>query len=387
MTTQTQPWLRAELIAAPETTPGAQLMIPADGIEFHDDQIVFHHQGDIVYVAPQGQIRSITWLAKQPHPATARRRAQWPNHGTRWTDEEREDLLRRLQTGQAWKTISTAHGRSRSGCQQEAVKQGWLDADTLRLKPEFLPEPGPGPADPERTAAAPEAQNPASPPAAADDARETQATPAPAPDPTAGYPATSPAADRGTAPAGARHRGPKASAEPSSTGHAPPRPSDYTAAGSALPSITENSATPQRPSAPHFANDAPPPTPDTSGTASLSATTPFGPATPHTAASYVLSHQPAGAPAPNVFSSALTPDAAFPDPDRPRFPARVPRQRTNPDNLPSPETGPDPEPGPEAGPRPGSRFLSRAQSSLARAALGAYMNPPRGDSGLTPEAT
>jgi hypothetical protein len=385
MTTQTQPWLRAELIAAPETTPGAQLMIPADGIEFHDDQLVFHHQGDVVYVAPQGQLRSITWFARQPHPETARRKAQWPNHGTRWTDEERTELHRHLRAGHSWKVISHAHGRSRTGCQQEAVKQGWLDAETLRLKPEFLPEPGP--ADPERTAAAPEAQNPASPPAAADDARETQAAPAPAPDPTAGYPAASPAADRGTAPAGARHRGPKASAEPSSTGQAPPRPSDYTAPGSAPPSITETSATPQRPSAPHSANHAPPPSSDTPGTASLSANAPFGPATPHTAAPYVLSRQPAGAPAPNVFSSALTSDAASPDPDRPRFPARVPRQRTNPDNLPSPEKGPDPEPGPEAGPRPGSRFLSRAQSSLARATLGAYMNPPRGDSGLAPEAT
>ena len=68
--TTTQPWLRAELIAAPETTPGAQLMIPADGVEFHDDQLVFHHQGEVVYVADQGQLRSITWFAKQPNPET-----------------------------------------------------------------------------------------------------------------------------------------------------------------------------------------------------------------------------------------------------------------------------------------------------------------------------
>ena len=131
MPTPTQPWLRAELIAAPETTPGAQLMIPADGIEFHDDQLVFHHQGDIVYVAPQGQLRSITWFARQPHPETARRKAQWPNHGTRWTDEERTELHRHLRAGHSWKAISHAHGRSRTGCQQEAVKQGWLDGETL----------------------------------------------------------------------------------------------------------------------------------------------------------------------------------------------------------------------------------------------------------------
>ena len=132
MPTQTQPWLRAELIAAPETTPGAQLMIPADGVEFHDDQLVFHHQGDIVYVAPQGQLRSITWFAKQPNPETARRKAQWPKHGTRWTDDERADLLRHLRTGHSWKAISHAHGRSRTGCQQEAIKQGWLDPETLQ---------------------------------------------------------------------------------------------------------------------------------------------------------------------------------------------------------------------------------------------------------------
>ncbi|MBS2545554.1 hypothetical protein KGQ19_01595, partial [Catenulispora sp. NL8] len=149
MSTQTHPWLRAELIAGPETTPGAQLMIPADGVEFHDDQLVFHHQGDIVYVAAQGQLRSITWFAKQPNPESALRKAQWPNHGTRWTDDERQDLLRRIRTGENWKAISHAHGRSRTGCQQEAVKQGWLDADTLRPKPEVLlgTDPQPTPAN------------------------------------------------------------------------------------------------------------------------------------------------------------------------------------------------------------------------------------------------
>ena len=118
MPTQTQPWLRAELIAAPETMPGAQLMIPADGIEFHDDQLVFHQQGEVVYVAAQGQLRSITWFARQPNPETARRKARWPKHGTRWTDEERADLLARIRAGESWKTISLAHGRSRTGCQQ-----------------------------------------------------------------------------------------------------------------------------------------------------------------------------------------------------------------------------------------------------------------------------
>ena len=137
MPTSTQPWLRAELIAAPETTPGAQLMIPADGIEFHDGQLVFHRQGDVVYVAPEGQLRSITWLARQPHPETARRKAQWPNHGTRWTDQERADLRAHLEAGHSWKAISHAHGRSRTGCQQEAVKQGWLDSETLAPTPKL----------------------------------------------------------------------------------------------------------------------------------------------------------------------------------------------------------------------------------------------------------
>jgi hypothetical protein len=403
MSTQTQPWLRAELIAAPETTPGAQLMIPADGIEFHDGQLVFHNQGDIVYVASQGQLRSITWLAKQPNPATARRRAQWPNHGTRWTDEEREDLLRRLQAGQAWKTISTAHGRSRSGCQQEAVKHGWLDAETLQLKPEFRPDAeAPGPT------------------AQADDTREAQAAPAIARHATRSAGTKAPA---------------KTPSQPGSTSHAAPSADGYTSAGAAPISTAEPPAEPQPSPAHDFAAAAPPATTAaraTAASASASATPDpgFGSATPQAItpdprsrrpstdalsgsttrnpgfgsatrnpnssppAPDALSSRPARSaiphsepPAPDTFSIPVASEAAMPNPDRPRFPPRVPRQRTNPDNLPGPgpetDTGPDSEPGP----RPGSRFFSRAQSSLARATLGAYMTPPRGEAGAAPGAT
>ncbi|MFL6115158.1 MAG: hypothetical protein ACJ786_27990, partial [Catenulispora sp.] len=133
----TQPWLRAELIG-PETTLGPQLMIPADSVEFHEDQLVFQAQGEVVYVAHRDQLRAITWYAKQPNPALARRRSLWPNHGTRWTDDQRTDLRHRLQQGQTWRTISTAAGRSRAGCQQEAIKQGWIDPETLIPLPALL---------------------------------------------------------------------------------------------------------------------------------------------------------------------------------------------------------------------------------------------------------
>lgn len=247
MPTPTQPWLRAELIAAPETTPGAQLMIPADGIEFHDGQLVFHHQGDVVYVAPQGQLRSITWFARQPHPETARRKAQWPNHGTRWTDEERTELHSHLRAGHSWKAISHAHGRSRTGCQQEAVKQGWLDGETMAPTARLLGGEG----------------------TQTDVVTQTDAK-----------------ADGALAGA----------------------PTD--------------------------------PTP-----------------------SLVLAAAAVADPAAVARETRLTDTES--QPDRPQ----IPHQRSDSADTPDPEK--------DAPPGPGSRFLSLAQSSLARAALGAYMNPPR----------
>ncbi|ACU69056.1 hypothetical protein Caci_0101 [Catenulispora acidiphila DSM 44928] len=329
MPTQTQPWLRAELIAAPETTPGAQLMIPADGVEFHDDQLVFHHQGDIVYVAAQGQLRSITWFARQPNPETARRKAQWPNHGTRWTDEERADLRRHLSTGHSWKTISHAHGRSRSGCQQEAVKQGWLDPETLQPTPELLLEAAAPIPD---TAAAP-----AAPAAPADHA---------APSTNDSHPLSVAASDSTSATASVAASN---SVSDSTSGAA----SDSTP-GAESPAIPMHS-----PAAPH----APTPLIFTGSEAAP---------TPAHAAATPVSH------------------SAVAQPDRPRIPPRVPRQRTGPTTEPHPGPDPggtssqdsDPDTGdsPGATPSPGTRFLSRAQSSLARATLGAYMNPPRGQS-------
>ena len=319
MPTQTQPWLRAELIAAPETTPGAQLMIPADGVEFHDDQLVFHHQGDIVYVAAQGQLRSITWFARQPNPETARRKAQWPNHGTRWTDEERADLRRHLRTGHSWKTISHAHGRSSSGCQQEAVKQGWLDPETLQPTPELLLEAAASTPD---TATAP-------------------ATPA---------------------------------------DHAAPSTNDSHPLSAAASDSTSDSTS-------AAASDS---TSDSASGAESPTLPTHSPAAPHTPTPLILTGSEA---APTPAHAAATPvsyNAIAQQPDRPRIPPRVPRQRTglttdphpgpDPSSTSSQDSDPDTGDNPGATPSPGTRFLSRAQSSLARATLGAYMNPPRGQS-------
>ena len=216
MPTPPQSWLRAELIAGPETTPGAQLLLPADGVEFHDDQLVFHHQGDVVYVAHQGQLRSITWFAKQPNPDLARRRAQWPNAGTRWTDQEREDLRRRLKTGQSWQAISAAHGRSRTGCQQEAVKQGWLDPDTLRISPTLLL-----PAD-QAEAATPEATTPSTATDPAADLTPT-ANPTLAANPTTDQFPTAPTAEHSdTPPEPAPDSAPAGSAHPINSTHSMP---------------------------------------------------------------------------------------------------------------------------------------------------------------------
>ena len=135
MPTTSQPWIRAELIASAGATFGPQLMIPADGLEFHGTDLVFHHQGEVVYVAEAGQLLSVTWIGKQPPTGLDRRKAQWPKHGTRWTEEEREQLKTRLLTGEPWSAIATAHGRSRTGVQQEAVKQGWVTAETYQVRP------------------------------------------------------------------------------------------------------------------------------------------------------------------------------------------------------------------------------------------------------------
>lgn len=338
MPTQTQPWLRAELIAAPETTPGAQLMIPADGVEFHDDQLVFHHQGDIVYVAAQGQLRSITWFARQPNPETARRKAQWPNHGTRWTDEERADLRRHLRTGHSWKTISHAHGRSRSGCQQEAVKQGWLDPETLQPTPELLLE-----------AAAPIPDTATAPATPADHA---------APSTTDSHPRSAAASDSASG---------TASAAASVAASNPVSDSTSVAASDSVSDSTSGAA---------------------SGAGSPTIPR-HSPAAPHAPTPLILTGSEA---APTPAHAAATPVShnAVAQPDRPRIPPRVPRQRTGPTTEPHPGPDPgsassqdsDPDTGDSPGttPSPGTRFLSRAQSSLARATLGTYMNPPRGQS-------
>lgn len=514
MPTQTHPWLRAELIAAPETTPGAQLMIPADGIEFHDDQLVFHHQGEIVYVAPKNQLRSITWFAKQPHPETARRKAQWPNHGTRWTDEERTNLQNHLRAGHSWKAISHGHGRSRTGCQQEAVKQGWLDPETLAPTAKLLEDADAGASSTDSAAspsAATETQADALPRTAlahsassqAEDSAETQsgttsAAPPEGAEPTAKAGGTAAHTTFATAPglsapgvAGLAPRGGLARSAPrtADSGTSAPKskadaadvPPDSTPAASAelagvlanLPPNTSRAITLAPPkthlaaasadSAPHAAtpgtsapsseaaavpppNPAPAasaaaPRPGTELTTALANLPPDAPV-PATPANSAPNSEPAAAstalasgaeltttpgrsaqhaaadsattaqsptaelsiaPTASTPASGTDPTALYttgyaglaqaaidvareaarlpqyaapqPQPDRPR----IPRQRTNS----SADTPPDSESGPGSGPGAGSRFLSRAQSSLARATLGAYMNPPRGQSGTT----
>src|SRR5258708_7234669 len=113
MSTANQAWVRAELSGSTGGAFGAQLMIPADSLEFHGDDLVFQSRGEVVYVAEPGQLRSVTWLPKAPNPELERRKALWPKHGARWTDEERADLLRRLRDGEPWTEISQAHGRSK----------------------------------------------------------------------------------------------------------------------------------------------------------------------------------------------------------------------------------------------------------------------------------
>ncbi|MEY9927055.1 hypothetical protein ABH926_001680 [Catenulispora sp. GP43] len=462
MPTQTQPWLRAELIAAPETTPGAQLMIPADGVEFHDDQLVFHHQGDIVYVASQGQLRSITWFARQPNPETARRKAQWPKHGTRWTDEERADLLRHLRTGQSWKAISHAHGRSRTGCQQEAIKQGWLDPDTLQPTAALLlAEPDPTPAakaesllaTPSTDSAAPtpdatpaDSPDPAPnnssdpkpnavPAGLANKSRKTAPTDSPpnaaatpaiadqlhkatladaAADSPANPAASSALADllRETALASAAADSPpnaaaSASSPPSARPAASPAlanllrksapadtaadsPPNAAASASSPPTswviAPPPAADPPQPSARIPASTRPSPSATSSPTAELAV------ATPRAVHDSAASPSPTTPSAPPIAAEPLASATAAPQPDRPRIPPRVPRQRTGSgaESQPGggdPDKDPDPDSGPGSAPGPGSRFLSRAQSSLARATLGAYMNPPRGQSGAASGAT
>jgi hypothetical protein len=134
MSSTTQTWIRAELIATGSTAFGPQLMIPADGLEIHGAELVFHCQGEVVYVAQTTQLRSVTWAGKQPNPETTARKSRWPKHGVRWTDEERTELRTRLVAGETWTAISKAHGRSRSGVQQEAVKQGWVSPETYQVR-------------------------------------------------------------------------------------------------------------------------------------------------------------------------------------------------------------------------------------------------------------
>lgn len=130
--TAAQTWIRAELVGVPDSAFGPQLMIPADGVEFHGPDLVFHREGEVVYVTRPDQLRSLTWLGPTTDPERERRRAQWPNHGKRWTAEQREILRTQLLAAASWTEIAKTHGRSRTGVQQEAVKQGWVDAETLR---------------------------------------------------------------------------------------------------------------------------------------------------------------------------------------------------------------------------------------------------------------
>ncbi|GAA1952018.1 hypothetical protein [Catenulispora subtropica] len=325
MTTTTQPWLRAELISAPETTPGAQLMIPADGVEFHDDQLVFHHQGEVVYVADQGQLRSITWFAKQPNPELARRKALWPNHGTRWTDPQRTDLLHRLRLGQSWAAISTAAGRSRTGCQQEAIKQGWIDPDTLKPLPALFTGPF-APAD------ATPLDGPAAEPA-----------------PQAGAaPSAEPAFQAGAAPSAEAN----AAEMPTATPAPPSAPTQTSAPAATTPHPGVDVGVPDRPDQP--SSDQAPGFADVSTVPTDLPPQTTSPAFSSTAA------DPTPPPDPDKSPS--------PGPDIPPSPPRIPRQRTG--------SGTDPDPHSDIG--PGDRLLNHAQPSLAGATLAAYLNPPKG---------
>jgi hypothetical protein len=296
-------------------------MIPADGIEFHDGQLVFHHQGDVVYVAPQGQLRSITWFARQPHPETARRKAQWPNHGTRWTDEERTELHCHLRAGHSWKVISHAHGRSRTGCQQEAVKQGWLDGETLAPTERLLGGEGANTGI--------DAQNGIDAQTDVDALTHVNAQ---------------------TDVDAQTHVGAQtdANADGALAG-APndPAPSLVLATAAADSSASAELATVSADSLPTPAVVPPD----------------FALAGAADAVAYPVLAQAAMAIAREA--SAHT-DTEL-QPDR----VQIPHQRTDSADV------PDPDPEKDSPPGPGSRFLSRAQSSLARATLGAYVNPPR----------
>jgi hypothetical protein len=142
--TAAQTWIRAELVGVPDSAFGPQLMIPADGLEFHGPDLVFHRDGEVVYVTRPDQLRSLTWLGPATDPERERRRAQWPNHGKRWTGEQRESLRGLILAGTGWTEIAKTHGRTRTGVQQEAVKQGWVEADTLRPTAALIDEGGGG---------------------------------------------------------------------------------------------------------------------------------------------------------------------------------------------------------------------------------------------------
>ena len=380
MPTQHQPWLRAELIAAPETMPGAQLMIPADGVEFHDDELVFHYQGDIVYVAAKDQLRSITWFAKQPNPETARRRAQWPKHGTRWTDEERADLLRRIRAGESWKAISLAHARSRTGCQQEAVKQGWVQPETFRPTPELLL----GIAEMEAGKdSAPGAES-AAPPSAT--TQPAESAPANEPALTAALSAPPPAAESVAWPSTAAPPTVSSSATESAFGGTK-SDAPHTEA-SARPSIAAPPTESSSPTGSAFTATRSAPSPYAPAPESIPRAESAAPPAPTSSSAPASSPVPAISPAP----ASVAADIAVPNPDRPdrpQLPPRVPRQRTDSDAPPAPEPEDegDSEKASDPGPSSGSRLFSRAQSSLARAALGAYMNPSRSQSGTTPGST
>ena len=225
MPSTTQTWIRAELIATGGTAFGPQLMIPADGLEIHGAELVFHCQGEVVYVAQTAQLRSVTWSTKQPNPEATARRSRWPKHGVRWTDEERAQLRTHLLAGESWADIAKAHGRSRSGVQQEAVKQGWVSPETYQMREGLGIEVGPDPTAPDSspTSAPDSAQTPTAPAVAQTPAAPGAATPAAdsaattAADSTSGAPGSTDAAGAGT------HHAVPAPA-PDSTSVSPPSP-------------------------------------------------------------------------------------------------------------------------------------------------------------------
>ena len=393
MPTQNQPWLRAELIAAPETAPGAQLMIPADTVEFHDDELVFHHQGDIVYVAPQGQLRAITWFARQPHPETARRSAQWPNHGTRWTDEERTELHRHLRTGTTGRpsptpTAAPAQAASRrrpsragSTARRWPRRQGCWEAGAEADIAGTPSDPTPSlvlatattdsPASADLTAtAADSSPSPAQANATTGSAPTIAQAAAPADPPPSAVLVTasagsSPSTDLAAASAGGSSPNPAPAPSKIALSDAPPSPA-RAGASTGSPSKIVLAASPADPlPSPSLADVLA----DLPARADIAAASSNPAAVPPNFAVAGAAHAVAYPDLAQAAMAIAREASAHTDTElQPEHP-QIPHQRSDAADTPDPEK--------DSPPGPGSRFLSRAQSSLARATLGAYVNPPR----------